>query len=255
MRDVVIHTPEEIVRIRRAAQATAFVREQLRMMIAPGMTTRNVDELAGRLIAETGGTSSFLGYHGFSGNICISLNDVVVHGIGSDKAVIKDTDILSIDLGVTIDGATGDTAVTLTFRDDQPEAVKRLLKATEEGLYAGIAAARKNNFVRDISAAVEAVAKKAGLGVVREYVGHGCGIKLHEAPEVPNFVMRGFRGPKLVPGMVLAIEPMFNLGTAQVYTEPDRWTVRTRDGQWSAHFEHQVLITETEPEILTCLKM
>ncbi len=255
MRDVVIHTPEEIERIRIAAQATATVREQLRTMIIPGMTTRNVDELAGRLIAETGGTSSFLGYHGFSGNICISLNDVVVHGSGSDRVVIKDTDILSIDLGVTINGATGDTAVTLAFRDDLSADLKRLLTATEEALYAGIAEARKGKFIRDISAAVEAVAKKAKLGVVREYVGHGCGIKLHEPPEVPNFVMPGFRGPKLVPGMVLAIEPMFNLGSARVYTESDRWTVRTRDGQWSAHFEHQVLITETEPEILTCLKM
>lgn len=255
MRDAVIHTPEEIERIRIAARATAAVREQLRKMILPGMTTRQVDELAGRLIAETGGTSSFLGYHGFPGNICISLNDVVVHGIGSDEAAVQDTDILSIDLGVTINGATGDSAVTLTFRDDLPSGVKRLLAATEEALYAGIAQARKGNFVRDISAAVEAVAKKAGLGVVREYVGHGCGTRLHEPPEVPNFVLPGFRGPKLAPGMVLAIEPMFNLGSARVYTEPDRWTVRTRDGQWSAHFEHQILITETEPEILTCLKM
>ncbi len=255
MREVIVHTPQEIIRIRRAAEATARVRDQLREMISPGMTTRQVDDIAGRLIAGTGGTSSFLGYHGFPGNICISLNDVVVHGIGSDRAVIGENDILSIDLGVTLEGATGDTAITLTFKPDVPEDIARLLRATEEGLYAGIAKAKAGNYIRDISAAVEAIAKKAKLGIVRQYVGHGCGIKLHEPPEIPNFVLPGFRGPRLVPGMVLAIEPMFNLGSHQVYTEPDRWTVRTRDGKWSAHFEHQVLITETEPEILTCLKM
>ncbi|MDD2402972.1 MAG: type I methionyl aminopeptidase [Victivallaceae bacterium] len=255
MSGVVIHTAEEIVRIRIAAQATAWVREELRKQILPGMSTLDVDRLAGMLIMQTGGTSSFLGYNGFPGNICVSINDTVVHGIGSDNVIIGENDILSIDLGVTLNGATGDTAITLAFRENLPEEVKNLLHRTEESLHAGIKQARKGNFVRNISAAVEAVGKKAKLGIVRQYVGHGCGIKLHEEPEIPNFVVPGNRGPRLVPGMVLAIEPMFNLGSHQVYIEPDRWTVRTRDGSLSAHFEHQVLITENEPEILTCPKM
>ncbi|MDD2478809.1 MAG: type I methionyl aminopeptidase [Victivallaceae bacterium] len=255
MSGVVIHTPEEIVRIRIAAQATAWVREELRKQIVVGMSTRDVDYLGARLITQTGGTSSFLGYNGFPGNICVSINDTVVHGIGSPEVIIGEKDILSIDLGVTINGATGDTAITMVFTDNPPENIRNLLRYTEESLYAGIAQARKGNFVRDISAAVQAVGKKAKLGIVRQYVGHGCGIKLHEEPEIPNFVVAGSRGPRLVPGMVLAIEPMFNLGTHQVYTESDRWTVRTRDGSLSAHFEHQVLITENEPEILTCPKM
>lgn len=251
-RDVVIHSPEEVARIRRAAQATAHVRDALAEKIEAGMSTREIDAIAGCLIAETGGKSTFLGYSGYPCNVCISVNEVVVHGIADDRTIVKDGDIVSIDVGVTIDGATGDTARTVPVGKVSSE-VERLLAVTREALMQGIAQAKAGNRVGDISQAVEQTAIRAKLGVVRDYVGHGCGIKLHEPPEVPNF-RTTFKGPLLVPGMVLAIEPMFNLGTWKVKCDRDHWTVRTCDGKWSAHFEHQVLITESSPEILTWLK-
>jgi len=250
-RNAVIHTLEEIVRIRRAAQLTAGVRDEVARLATAGMTTKELDDLAGSLIAATGGESAFLGYAGYPGNICISVNDEVVHGIGRPDRVLLPTDIVSIDLGVRIDGACGDTAVTFGLGAPLPPATQNLLEATSRALAAGIAAALPGNFIRDISAAVEEVGRRAHVGIVRDYVGHGCGIKLHEPPEVPNFTS-SMRGPKLEPGMVLAIEPMFNQGTHKVTTDrSDQWTVRTGDGLPSAHFEHMVLITEKEPEILT----
>lgn len=252
--DYVIHTPQEITGIRAAGAAAAYVREQLRNLIRPGMSTGDVDMLAERLIAQTGGKSAFLGYRGYPGHICISVNDEVVHGIGRPDRIIRAEDIVSIDIGVELNGGVGDTAVTLAMQAAIPPRTRELLEYTELALKAGIEKARMGNYIKDISAAIQRVADKAKLGIVREYVGHGCGVKLHEPPEVPNFVCV-YRGPKLVPGMVLAIEPMLNLGTYKVYTEPDHWTVRTCDGKLSAHFEHMVLITEREPEILTCQKM
>ncbi|MDD5697277.1 MAG: type I methionyl aminopeptidase [Victivallaceae bacterium] len=249
-RNYVIHTAEEIARIRQAAQLTARVRDQVRELVRPGMSTCELDRIAGTLIAATGGTSAFLGYNGFPGNICISVNDEVVHGIGRPDRILAETDIVGLDIGITYDGGVGDTAVTFALGREVPEDVKRLLENTEKALMAGIGRAKAGNHVCDISAAVEKAAKAARLGIVREYVGHGCGTKLHEPPEVPNFFC-GQRGPELRPGMVLAIEPMLNLGSYKVFTETDRWTVRTADKSWSAHFEHMVLITENEPEILT----
>ncbi len=249
-RNYVIHTKEEIPKIRHAAQLTAGVRDQIKLLARPGMSTYELDQIAGTLIADTGGTSAFLGYHGIPGNVCISVNDEVVHGIGRPDRILCETDIVSIDVGVNYDGGIGDTAVTFTFGNEIPKDVKRLLEHTEKSLYAGIAKAKAGNHIRDISRAVEKAAKAARLGVVREYVGHGCGTKLHEPPEVPNFVCNQ-KGPILRPGMILAIEPMLNLGTYKVFTEADRWTVRTVDESLSAHFEHMVLITENEPEILT----
>ncbi|WP_419647050.1 type I methionyl aminopeptidase [Victivallis vadensis] len=249
-RDQVIHTEDEIRRIRRAAEVTAGVRDSLARLARPGMTTFDLDQLAAELIRETGGKSAFLGYHGFPGNICISVNDEVVHGIGRPDRILLDTDIVSIDVGVELDGAIGDTARTISFRE-LPDDLARLFKGTQESLMNGIAQARAGHYVRHISQAVETTAKKYRLGVVQEYVGHGCGTRMHEPPEVPNFVGYG-RGARLAPGMVLFIEPMLNLGTARVTTDPqDHWTVRTRDGACSAHFEHMVLITDNEPEILT----
>ncbi|MBU8901208.1 MAG: type I methionyl aminopeptidase [Victivallales bacterium] len=253
-RNYVIHSKEEIPKIRHAARLTAGVRDQIRLLARPGMSTYELDQIAGTLIGDTGGTSAFLGYHGFPANICISVNDEVVHGIGRADRILQETDIVSIDVGINYDGGIGDTAVTFTFCDDISTDVKRLLEHTEKSLYAGIAQAKTGNHVRDISRAVEKAAKTAHLGVVRDYVGHGCGTKLHEAPEVPNFVSNQ-KGPKLRPGMILAIEPMLNLGTYKVFTEADRWTVRTVDKSLSAHFEHMVLISENEPEILTWPKM
>ena len=254
MAKAIAHTEEEIIRIRRAAQVTAEVRDKIANSIEAGMTTAQLDEIAAAYIAETGGKSAFLGYCGFPGNICISLTEVVVHGIRSADRIIREGDIVSIDVGVSIDGAVGDTARTVAVGEVSAD-VKRLLAGTLEALDAGIAACRMGNKVGHISSAVEKTAHKHCLGVVRDYVGHGCGIKLHEPPEVPNFSGWG-SGAKLVPGMVLAIEPMLNLGTWKVITDrSDHWTVRTCDGLYSAHFEHMVLITENQPEILTWPKM
>ena len=251
-RDCVIHTPEEIERIRVAMSKTAQVREQLKTLVRPGMTTLQIDQLAGDLIRATGGTSGFLNYHGYPGNICISLNDEVVHGIGVGHRVVQESDIVSLDIGVAYNGAVGDTAVTIGF-GELPKDTARLLKATEEALMAGIAAAKKGNYIRDISRAIEKRAMADQLGIVREMVGHGVGVRLHEPPDVPNYVTP-VRGPKLVPGMVLAIEPMLNLGTHRISQDNDGWTIRTKDGSLSAHFEHSILITENEPEILTWQK-
>ncbi|MDD5598442.1 MAG: type I methionyl aminopeptidase [Victivallaceae bacterium] len=253
-RDYVVHSDEEIAKIRYAGKLTAEVRDRIKLLARPGMSTYELDQLAGALIADTGGKSAFLGYNGFPGNVCISVNDEVVHGVGRPDRILRETDIVSIDVGVSYNGGIGDTALTFTFADELREDIARLLENTRKALDAGIEQARAGNRVRDISAAVEKTAKAAHLGVVREYVGHGCGTKLHEPPEVPNFVSSQ-RGPELRPGMVLAIEPMLNLGSYKVYTEADRWTVRTVDGTLSAHFEHMVLITENEPEILTWPKM
>ncbi len=250
----IIHTPEEIARIRRAALLTASVRDDLAAMARPGMTTFDLDRLAGELITRTGGTSAFKNYCGFPGNICISVNDVVIHGIGREDVVISEKDIVSIDVGVKFDGAIGDTALTFGFTD-QPADVKNLMEGTQEALMAGIAAARCGAFVHEISAAVEKCARRHKLGIVREYVGHGCGIQLHEQPQVPNYTGSG-KGPRLEPGMVLCIEPMLTIGSESVKLDrKDGWTVRTRDGKWSAHYEHMILITENEPEILTWQKM
>ena len=246
----IIHTPEEITRIRRAAEATAHVRDELARLAHPGMTTFDLDQLAGTLINATGGRSAFKNYHGFPGNICISVNDVVIHGIGSPELILTENDIVSVDVGVNIDNAVGDCALTFGFKEPAGE-VKRLLEGTNQALMEGIAAARCGAFVRDISAAIEKCARRNKLGIVRDYVGHGCGIKLHEPPEVPNFTGWG-KGARLEPGMVLCLEPMLNLGTDSVKLDRrDGWTVRTADGKLSAHFEHMILITDNEPEILT----
>ncbi len=249
----IIHTPDEIIRIRRAAEVTATVRDEIARLAHPGMTTFDLDQLAGSVINATGGRSAFKNYHGYPGNICISVNDVVIHGIGRPDQIITENDIVSIDVGVYIDNAVGDTALTFGFKEF-PSDVKRLITGTQQALMDGIAAARCGAFVRDISAAVEKCARKNKLGIVRDYVGHGCGIQLHEAPEVPNYTGWG-KGVRLEPGMVLCIEPMLNLGSDSVKLDrKDNWTVRTCDGSLSAHFEHMILITDNEPEILTWQK-
>ena len=250
-RNYVIHTPEEIVHIREAARAAALAREEIAALAHPGMSTLELDELAGAVIRATGGIPTFLNYSGFPRNICISINDVVVHGIASEKCILKEGDLVSVDVGVTLNGGIGDTAKTVIV-GNKPTAkdIERLLAGTEEALEAGLAAAKPGGRVGDISRAVAKVAEHYKLGIVRDLVGHGCGTRLHEPPEVPNFVSTS-EGPVLAPGMVLCIEPMLNLGTARVYVEPDQWTVRTADGLPSAHFEHMILITETHTEVLT----
>ena len=249
----IVHTPEEIDRIRVAASLTASVRDALPDLIRPGMTTLDVDEIAGQLIRDTGGKSAFLGYCGFPANICVSVNEEVIHGIGSPFRTITEDDIVSVDVGVEFDGAIGDCALTFAFKELSPDR-KRLLNGTREALRAGIAAAKAGNFIRNVSSAVENVAKRHRLGIVREYTGHGCGIKMHEPPEVPNYVT-GNSGPRLVPGMVICIEPMLNLGRDAIrVNRQDGWTVSTADGADSAHFEEMVLITDKGTEVLTSAK-
>ena len=250
-KDYIIHTPEEIARIRVAAAMTAKARDRIAEFVRPGMSTKELDIIAGEVIRSMGGKCAFLGYHGFPGNICISVNDEVVHGIGNPERFILKGDIVSVDVGVEYEGGVGDTARTVYVGDDpMPADVKKLLDVTQEALEAGLNAAYAGNYIRDISAAIEKTAKRNGIAVVRDFVGHGCGTKLHEPPEVPNYVTLG-RGPLLRPGMVLAVEPMFNLGTYKVFIQPNRWTVCTCDGKKSAHFEHMVLITNEQPEVLT----
>ncbi len=252
-RKYIIHTPAEIEKIRVAARLTAAAREQIAASIQPGMSTKDLDMIAGAVIHSLGGKPAFLGYGGFPANICISVNDVVVHGIASPAKIIQPGDLVSIDVGISYNGAIGDTAKTVIAGGMEPDAdVKRLLDGTELALEAGISAAKNGNAIRDIAAAVEKVGTAHKLGIVREYVGHGCGIRLHEPPDVPNFTdPRHGLGVRLQPGMVLCIEPMFNLGTHKVYVESDDWTVRTADGKKSAHFEHMILIGEDETEVLT----
>ncbi len=250
---VTVHSQCEIDGIRRSAEVTAAVLDELCRAVTPGMTTEELDRLAGGIIGRTGGKSAFLGYRGFPGQVCISVNDEVVHGIGCPHRVIQFRDLVSLDVGVQLDGFIGDTARTVCVGSPPTAEAAQLLAATEDSLHKGIAAARAGRRVNDISKAVEAVVQHAGFSVVRDFVGHGCGCELHEPPEVPNFA-QPHSGPRLRPGMVLAIEPMVNTGTHRVRVDADGWTVRTADGGLSAHFEHMILITENEPEILTWRK-
>lgn len=253
----VVHTAAEVAAIREAARATAWVRDGLCRLAQPGVTTLDLDRAAGELIRQTGGKSAFLNYPGhggpFPGQVCISVNDEVVHGFGRADRVLRAGDLVSLDVGVKLGIGIGDTAVTVCVGRAPDPLQERLLRATRESLEAGIAAARTGRDVCEIGRAVQKVVEAAGFGVVRDFVGHGCGTALHEPPEVPNFSTPA-RGPLLRPGMVLAIEPMVNAGTERVTVDADNWTVRTADGALSAHFEHLVLITEQEAEILTCPK-
>ncbi len=254
-RKYVLHSEDDICGIRKAAKAAASVRQSLCELVRPGMTTGDVDRMAAGLLSAAGGASAFLGYRGFPGILCVSVNDEVVHGIGTADRRIQPGDLVSVDVGVKLQGYIGDTATSFIAGGLEPdEDVKRLMAGTLEALDQGIKAAVPGSCVGDVSAAVQKTARKHGLGIVRDYVGHGCGKKLHEPPEVPNFTSRD-KGVTLRPGMVLAIEPMLNLGKGNVVVDRDGWTVRTKDGSLSAHFEHMVLITNSGPEILTWPKM
>ena len=216
--------------------------------VEPGVTTGEIDRLIRRYIEEAGAKPSFLGYGGFPASACISVNGTVIHGIPG-KYVIKAGDIVSIDVGAYLNGYHGDNAATFAAGDISPEA-EALLKTTEESLYEGIRAAVAGNRVGDIGAAVQRYVEVRGYSVVRQFVGHGVGTNLHEDPSVPNFGTPG-RGPRLLPGMTLAIEPMVNAGSHEVKTLGDGWTTVTKDGSLSAHFEHTVAITTDGPVILT----
>ena len=248
-----IYKGSDLEGVRVAAQASAYVLQRLCDAVTPGMSTLDLDRLAAEFIKETGGKSAFLNYHGYPSQICCSVNEVVVHGIGRADKVNNPGDIVSLDVGVTVGGFTGDNARSVIAGGVSTPLKDKLLEATRSSLEAGIAAAVPGNRVCDIGAAVEKVVKPAGFSVVRDMVGHGCGRKMHEDPQVPNYKLPGF-SPELKPGMILAIEPMVNVGTWRITIDKeDGWTVRTADGSLSAHFEHQILITQKEPEVLTCL--
>ncbi|HTS20010.1 MAG TPA: type I methionyl aminopeptidase [Verrucomicrobiae bacterium] len=248
---IVIKTPEEIERMRAACHAAAEVLAGVAREVQPGRTTAELNAIAAGLIEKLGGKSPFLGYKGYPGHICVSVNEEVVHGIPSQRRV-QYGDVVSLDVGIVLNGFVGDNATTVAVGVVESR-TEQLLQVTERALYAGIAAARAGSRVSDISRAVQTLVETNGFSVVREFVGHGVGRKMHEEPQVPNYVSSG-PDPKLKRGMTLAIEPMINAGSHEVVMLSDGWTVVSADGAPSAHFEHTVLITDGDAEILTWRK-
>ncbi len=243
-----IKSASEIKKMRLAGETAATILNRLADLVAPGVTTGEIDHAASRFMAEAGVRSAFLGYRKFPGYICISLNDEVVHGIGSQRKIAYG-DIVKLDVGIVRDGWIGDTAVSVPCGMIDPE-VEKLLTVTEQSLNQAVSLARAGAHLHDVSASVEDYVSRFGFTVVREFVGHGVGRHLHEEPQIPNYGKRG-TGPILKPGMTLAIEPMVNMGKARVRLLEDKWTVVTSDGLPSAHFEHTVLVTDGAPEVLT----
>jgi methionyl aminopeptidase len=243
-----IKTPEEIGLIKQSSLLVGKTLAEVARHLRPGITTRELDRIAEQFIRDHGAIPGFKGYHGYPAALCISVNSVVVHGIPNDY-VIKEGDIVSVDCGVVLNGYWGDSAYTFEVGEVDPE-VSLLLRRTLESLYKGIEAAVAGNRIGDIGHAVQSHVEQFGYGVVRDLVGHGLGRQLHEKPEVPNFGRRG-TGPQLHEGMVLAIEPMINLGTPHVIMDKDGWTIRTRDGKPSAHFEHDIVVRKGKAEILS----
>ena len=245
---IIFKSEREIQHMREAGRIVALALRAVREAVAPGVTTKDLDEVAREVITSHGAIPSFKGYHGYPGNICTSVNEEVVHGIpGSRK--LQEGDIVSVDCGATYNGFVGDSAVTIPVGKIDPVS-EQLLRVTEESLYQGIAAAIVGNRLSDISHAVQVHVEAVGFSVVRDYVGHGIGRNMHEDPQIPNFGLPG-KGPKLKTGMTLAIEPMVNLGRPEVVVLDDKWTVVTRDGKPSAHFEHTVAVLEEGVEVLT----
>ena len=236
-----------------ANQIVADTLLMLQARIAPGCTTKQLDSWAEQFARERDATPAFKGYHGFPGSLCVSLNEQVVHGIPSRDVTLQEGDIVSIDFGVKYKGFYGDAAVTLGVGKISKEN-SHLLNVTRQALYRGIEATISGNRINDISMAIQKHVESHGLSVVRQFVGHGIGTQLHEAPEIPNFKRNGY-SPRILPGMVLAIEPMVNIGGHEVEVLKDGWTVITRDKSSSAHFEHSVAVTENGPVILSESKM
>lgn len=245
---VPLKTEEELKKIRQAGQILKEITCSLKKRIKPGIKTRELDEIAERLFAEKRVISAFKGYKGYPANICVSVNEEIVHGIPSDY-IVCEGDIVGLDLGLNLDGFYADMAITVPVgRIDKSS--KKLIDVTQKALSLGIKKARVGNYLSDISWAIQEFVERNGFSVVRDFVGHGIGKSLHEEPEVPNFGKPGF-GPVLKEGMVLAIEPMINLGTYETKVLDNGWTVVTKDGKCSAHFEHTVAITKRGPWILT----
>lgn len=249
---VSIKSAREIELMREAGRILAMVHEELGKAIHPGMSTLEIDILGERLIRSYDCIPNFLHYNGYPASICVSVNEEVVHGIPSKKRILKEGDIVSLDAGLIYKGYHSDAARTHAVGKISPEAQK-LMDETKNSFYAGIKMAKAGNHLHDISNAIDAYISQFGYGIVRELVGHGIGTQLHEDPQIPNFAQER-RGIKLRPGMTLAIEPMINMGRADVEFLDDDWTVAAADGLPSAHYENTILITEGEPEILTILK-
>lgn len=247
---IILKSEREINYMRDAGRIVAGTLAELKKAVKPDVTTQELDQIAEQYIKKQGAIPSFKGYNGFPGNVCTSVNEEVVHGIPGLRK-LKNGDNVSIDVGALINGYHGDAAITLPVGEVDAE-VQKLLYVTEQALYKGIEQAVAGNRLFDISHAVQTYSEQHGYGVVRDYVGHGIGRSMHEDPQVPNYGTPG-RGPRLKPGMTLAIEPMVNLGTHEVKVLDDGWTVVTTDGKRSAHFEHTIAITDDKPEILTKL--
>ena len=247
---ITIKNIEEIEAMKIAGRITACALEVARQAIRPGITTAELDRLCEEYIRDMKAKPSFKGYYGYPASICASVNDVVIHGIPSDYA-LKDGDIISIDVGAYIGGYHGDAARTFAVGQISDED-KRLIEVTRQSFYEGIKFAREGNYLNDVSSAIQKYVEANGFSVVRDYVGHGIGKQMHEAPNVPNFkTIR--KGPRLTAGMTLAIEPMVNIGTYRVKQLGDGWTVVTGDGRKAAHYENTVLITSDAPQLLTCI--
>ena len=248
---IVLRTAKEIDMMRKACQISAEALQLAGEAVKPGITTYEIDQIAYRYIKKQGAEPNFLNYNGFPATACISINDEVIHGIPSKKRVLKEGDIVSIDLGAKVNGYNGDNAATFACGIISDEA-KRLCDTTRESLYLGIEQAVAGNRIGDIAFAIQSYCEERGFSVVREFTGHGIGTHLHEDPSVPNYGTQG-RGQRLLPGMTIAIEPMINMGSKAIKCLPDGWTVKTLDGKLSAHFEHTIAITKGEPMILTKL--
>ena len=240
---------KEIELLRKAGKIVALTHEYLKPFVKPGISTKKLDEMAEKFIRDQGAIPSFKGYGGFPGSICASINDVLVHGIPDESHILKEGDIISIDIGANYKGYHGDSAWTYAVGEVSEEA-KELMKVTEESLYKGLEQVRPGNRISDISNAIQTFVEAHGYGVPRDYTGHGVGCNLHEDPIIPNYGIAG-RGPKIVQGMVMAIEPMVTLGDYHTRTLLDDWTVKTNDGKITAHYEHTIVVTDEGYEILT----
>lgn len=249
---IVYKSPAEIEKMRRAGRIVAGTIEAVLKAVAPGRTTKDLDRIAEAYIRERGATPSFLGYGNppFPASICTSLNEEIVHGIPSAKRVLREGDLLSLDFGAIWEGFHADAAVSVFVGEPPSDEAEKLVRVTREALEAGIGKIRPGGRLSDISHAIEQTVLGAGFQVVREYVGHGIGRRLHEDPQIPNYGPPG-RGPELKPGLVIAVEPMVNMGGWETALRADRWTVVTADGSLSAHFEHTIAVTEDGHEVLT----
>lgn len=245
---ITLKSSHEIDLMRRSGKITAAARALAGEMVKPGVTTQEINDAVERFIRQQGAVPSFLHYNGYPASVCISVNDEIIHGIPG-KRVLQEGDIVSVDVGAYIGGFHGDCAATFPCGRISPEA-QRLIDVTRQSFFEGIRFAREGQRLQDVSAAVQAYVEQNGFSVVREYVGHGVGAKMHESPEIPNYGRPG-HGPRLLRGMTLAIEPMVNAGSAAITQLSDGWTVKTADGKWAAHYENTILITDGAPEILT----